>query len=330
MSARPSVRQLRAALALVGWALAPCGGPAQSQPIAYPVAPVRIIVPFPAGGSTDIVARVTAAQVSALWNAQVIVENRSGASGLIGSAEGARAPADGYTLTMGNTQTHGMNAALFPNPRFDALRDIQPIAMIATTRNVLAVSSASPIQSVPALLESGRTRALSYASVGQGSTSHLIGDYLSRRYGLNATHVPYRGASPAITDLVAGQVSFMAGTYGSLAGFHRTGKVRVLALAAETRDERIPEVPTFAQAGLVNPGLNTSTSLFAPAGTAREIAQKWSDALAQIVTRPDFIDTLARNGFELQFRPLDEFEPFYARELPRLEAIIREANIRLE
>jgi tripartite-type tricarboxylate transporter receptor subunit TctC len=296
----------------------------------YPNAPVRLIVPFPAGGSTDIVARLVANKLSTLWNANIVVENRAGASGMIGSLEGVRAPADGYTLTVGNTQTHGMNSALFPNPRFDVIRDVQPVVMLATTRNVIAVSSAASYQTVKDLIDAGRVGNIAYASVGQGSTSHLIGDFLTREYGLKAAHVPYRGASPAITDLIGGQIQFMAGTYGSVSAFHRAGKLRLLAIAGDPRDPRIPEVPTFKESGVRDPGLNTSTSIFAPAGTPRAVLLRWSDALAQVITQPDVVETLTKGGFEPLFRPLDEFEAFYRSDVPRLQGIIRDSGIRLE
>jgi len=309
----------------------PCGAPLPlaAQP-AYPASTVRIIVPFPPGGSTDIVARLIANRVATLWGATIVVDNRPGASGTIGSTEGARAPADGYTLTMGNTQTHGMNSALFPNPKFDVIRDIQPVAMLATTRNVLAVSASAPWGSVRELIEAGRQRNIAYASVGQGSSSHLIGDFLSRRYGLKAAHVPYKGASPAITDLIGGQVEFMAGTYGSVASFQRAGKLRLLAIAGDRRDSRIPEVPTFTESGIEDPGLNTSTSLFAPAGTPRAALMRWSEALAEVLKAPDVVEALTRGGFEPLFKPLDQFEVFYRQDVPRLQAIIRDAGVRLE
>lgn len=296
----------------------------------YPIQPVRIIVPFPAGGSTDIVARLVAGRVASMWNASIVVENRAGASGTIGSTEGARAAADGYTLTMGNTQTHGMNSALFPNLKFDVIRDIQPVAMLATTRNVLAVSATATYRTVQELIDAGRSRNVNYASVGQGSTSHLIGDYLTRQYRLKAAHVPYRGASPALTDLIGGQVEFMAGTYGSLSSFHRAGKVRLLAIAGDKRDPRIPEVPTFTESGITDPGLNTSTSLFAPAGTPRPILVKWSQALAEVMRAPEVLDALSKSGFEALFKPLDEFEAFYRNDVPRLQAIIRDAGVKRE
>jgi tripartite-type tricarboxylate transporter receptor subunit TctC len=223
-----------------------------------------------------------------------------------------------------------MNSALFANLKFDVIRDIQPVAMLATTRNVLAVSATAPYRTVKDLIDAGRARNINYASVGQGSTSHLIGDYLTRQYGLKAAHVPYRGASPAMTDLIGGQIEFMAGTYGSLSGFHRAGKLRLLAIAGDRRDPRIPEVPTFTESGISDPGLNTSTSLFAPAGTPRPILVKWSQAIADLIRTPDVMEALSKGGFEPLFKPLDEFESFYRNDVPRLQAIIRDAGVKLE
>lgn len=314
-------------LAATACAVLPAAAAAQA---AYPTKPVRLIVPFPPGGSTDVVARLVAAKVSDLWGATIVVENRSGASGTIGAAEGMAAASDGYTLTLGNSQTHGMNAALFPSLRFDSIKDVQPIAMLVRTRNVLAVGGSSPYRTAQELLDAGKKNHVTYASVGLGSTSHIIGHFLEKHYALKATHVPYRGASPAITDLIGGQVTFMAATYGSVGAYRQSGKVRLLAIAGDERDPRIPDVPSFTEVGIPDLGLDTTTSLFGPAGVPAEIVKKWSDTLAKVVAMPDFASAVEKGGFSIHFKPAEEFSRLYVNEVPRLGKIIRDANIKLE
>ena len=204
---------------------------------AYPDRPVRVIVAFPPGGTTDIVGRLVAQKVGVLWGGKtIVVENKAGASGTIGTGESIAAPADGYTLTIGNSQTHGTNQTLFPKLPYDLVKDVTPIAMLARTKNVLVVAGTSPYKSVDDLLKAGKTKPLSYASVGNGASSHIIGEFISRRYNLNAVHVPYKGGTPAITDLMGGQVDFMAATYGTVANLAKEGRVRILAVSDDKRD----------------------------------------------------------------------------------------------
>jgi tripartite-type tricarboxylate transporter receptor subunit TctC len=201
--------------------------------------------------------------------------------------------------------------------------------MLARTKNVLAVAGSSPYKSVDDLLQAGKARHLSYASVGNGSSSHIIGEFITRKHGIKTTHVPYRGGGPALLDLIGGQVDFMAATYGTVANYIKDGRIRVLAVSDEERDARLPGVPTFKEAGLPSLGLDTSIGVYAPAGVPRPIVNQWSAALAKVVTAPDYASTLEAAGFELRFMPVDAFEKFHRQEVPRLGAIIREANVEL-
>ena len=177
-----------------------------------------------------------------MWGGKtIVVENKAGASGTIGTGESIAAAPDGYTLTIGNSQTHGTNQTLFPKLPYDLVKDVTPIAMLARTKNVLVVAGNSPYKSVDDLLKAGKTKSLSYASVGNGASSHIIGEFISRKYSLNAIHVPYKGGTPAITDLMGGQVDFMAATYGTVASLAKDGRVRILAVSDDKRDPRIAE-----------------------------------------------------------------------------------------
>lgn len=296
----------------------------------YPDKPVRLIVAFPPGGSTDIVGRLVAQKVSVLWGGKpIVVENKPGASGTIGTGESIAAAPDGYTLTIGNSQTHGTNATLFPKLQYDLVKDVTPIAMLARTKNVLVVSGNSPYRTVDDLLKAGKTKPLSYASVGNGASSHIIGEFISKQYKLNAVHVPYKGAAPAMTDLLGGQVDFMAATYGSAANYAKEGRLRILAVSDEERDPRLPGVPTFKEAGLPSLGLDTTIGIYGPAGIPRAIVSQWSDAIGRVAAMPDVAATLASAGFDVWFKPSGEMETYHRQEVPRLGKIIKEANVEM-
>jgi len=303
--------------------------PALSQG-AYPDRPVKLIVAFPPGGTTDIVGRLVAQKVGVLWGGKtIVVENKAGASGTIGTGESIAAAPDGYTLTIGNSQTHGTNQTLFAKLPYDLVKDVTPIAMLARTKNVLVVAASSPYKTVDDLLKAGKTKSLSYASVGNGASSHIIGEFISRKYSLNAIHVPYKGGTPAITDLMGGQVDFMAATYGTVANLAKEGRVRILAVSDEKRDPRIPSVPTFEEAGLPSLGLDTTIGVYGPANLPRAVVDKWSDAIGQVAKMPDVEKTLETAGFDVWYKPASEMAEYHRQEVPRLGRIIKEANVEM-
>jgi len=303
--------------------------PALSQG-AYPDRPVKLIVAFPPGGTTDIVGRLVAQKVGVLWGGKtIVVENKAGASGTIGTGESIAAAPDGYTLTIGNSQTHGTNQTLFAKLPYDLVKDVTPIAMLARTKNVLVVAATSPYKSVDDLLKAGKTKSLSYASVGNGASSHIIGEFISRKHGLNAIHVPYKGGTPAITDLMGGQVDFMAATYGTVANLAKEGRVRILAVSDDKRDPRIPNVPTFEEAGLPSLGLDTTIGVYGPANLPRAVVDKWSDAIGQVAKMPDVEKTLETAGFDIWYKPASEMAEYHRQEVPRLGKIIKEANVEM-
>jgi tripartite-type tricarboxylate transporter receptor subunit TctC len=314
---------------LLGAALALFVSPLFAQGT-YPDRPVKLIVAFPPGGTTDIVGRLIAQKVGALWGGKtIVVENKAGASGTIGTGEGIAAPPDGYTLTVGNSQTHGTNQTLFPKLPYDLVKDVTPIAMLARTKNVLVVAASSPYKTVDDLLKAGKAKTLSYASVGNGASSHIIGEFISRKYDLNAIHVPYKGGTPAITDLMGGQVDFMAATYGTVANLAKDGRVRILAVSEDKRDPRIPGVPTFEEVGLPSLGLDTTIGLYGPANLPRPIVQMWSEAIGQVAKMPDVEKTLESAGFDVWYKPAGEMAEYHPREVPRLGKIIKEANVQM-
>ncbi len=327
----PHSATARLALVAGAFALAALVSPAPAAAQGtYPDKPVRLIVAFPPGGSTDIVARLVAQKVSLMWGGKsIVVDNKAGASGTIGTGEGIAAAPDGYTLTVGNSQTHGTNATLFPNLKYDLVKDVTPIAMLARTKNVLVVSGNSPYRTVEDLLKAGKTKPLSYASVGNGASSHIIGEFISKQYKLDAVHVPYKGAAPAMTDLLGGQVDFMAATYGSVANYAKEGRLRILAVSDEERDPRLPGIPTFKEVGLPSLALDTTVGIYGPAGLPPAIVAQWSDAIGRVAKMPDVAATLESAGFDVWYKPASEMEAYHRAEVPRLGKIITQANVQM-
>jgi len=331
-SSTASVSRLRRTLVAAAVSLAAAGiaVPAALAQGTYPDKPIRLIVAFPPGGSTDIVARLVATKVGAMWGGKpIVVENKAGASGTIGTGESIAAAPDGYTLTIGNSQTHGTNQTLYPQLKYDLVKDVTPVAMLARTKNVLAVSANSPYKTVDDLLKAGKTKPLSFASVGNGASSHIIGEYINRQYKLNAVHVPYKGGTPAITDLVGGQVDFMVPTYGSVAQFYKDGRVRILAVSDDVRDPRLPGIPTFKEVGLPSLGLDTTIGVYGPANLPPAVVAKWSDAIAVLAKDPETEKTLETTGFDVWYKPASEMAKYHPAEVPRLGKIIKEANVQM-
>ncbi|KXA81732.1 hypothetical protein AW878_03910 [Bordetella pseudohinzii] len=296
----------------------------------YPDRPIRMIVPFPAGGTTDIVARLAAKGVTTRWGQTVVIENKGGAGGMIGTAEGARAAPDGYTLVMGNNQTYSTNASLFAKPSFDIARGVTPVAMLTRTKHLLVVRKDSPIKTYQDLVAAGKRQNLNYGSPSVGSSSHIISDALQRAAGMQANHIPYRGSAPLMVDLLGGQIDFSTATYGSVAGYIRDGKLRALAITGEQRDAELPEVPTFTELGLTTLSLDSWVGLYGPAKLPENIARAWSDAVASVLKEPEVINTLKAAGFEVWFKPYDEMKTFHLEEIRRWAAEVKAGGISLD
>jgi tripartite-type tricarboxylate transporter receptor subunit TctC len=300
------------------------------QPVpGYPDKTIRMIVPFPAGGTTDIVARLVAKGVTSQWGQPVVVDNKGGAAGMTGSAEGARAAPDGYIVVMGNNQTHATNAALFAKPAFDIVGGVTPIAMLTRTKHVVVVRSESPIKTYQELVAAGKSRHLNFGSSSPGSSSEIISSGIRRLTGMDATNIPYKGAAPLMVDLLGGQVDFSTATYGSASVYIRDGKLRPLAITGEQRDPELPNVPTFAELGIDSLSLHSWVGLFAPAGLPEPIARAWSEAVAKILKEPDSVSALKAAGFEVWFKPYDEMKGFHPEEVKRWAAEVKAGGISL-
>ncbi len=243
------------AIALVLAAAAAAFAPAASTQTPYPTKPVRIVVPFPAGGTTDILARAAAQKLSETWGQQVVVDNRPGAGGNIGAELVAKSPPDGYTLLMGTVGTHAINASLYAKMPYDHVKDFAPVILVAGVPNVLVVHPSLPVNSVQELIAYAKANPgkLNFASSGSGTSIHLSGELFKVMTGVQMTHVPYKGSAPALTDLVGGQVQLMFDNLPSSLPLIKAGKLRALAVTSAQRSPALPDVPTVAESGV--PGI---------------------------------------------------------------------------
>ena len=254
----------------------------------FPERPVTLIVPFPAGGSTDLVARVVAEKMSANLGQQIVVDNRGGAGGNVGSAAAAKAEADGYTILMGTVATHALNPALYKKMPYDPVKDFAPVSLLVVVPNVLVVNPDFPAHSVAELIALAKEKPgeLSYASSGNGTPLHLSGELFKSMAGIDMVHVPYKGAGPALIDVMGGHVPIMFDNLPSSTEHIKAGKLRGLAVTTAERAPSMPDLPTVAESGL--PGYETYTwnALFAPAGTPPEVIAKLNEAAVQAVADP--------------------------------------------
>jgi tripartite-type tricarboxylate transporter receptor subunit TctC len=304
--------------------------PALAQAPSWPQRTVRLIVPFPPGGTTDVLARALAAKWQERWGQQVVVENKGGGGGVVGTQEAFRATPDGTTLVLGNNQTHATNGALVPNLPYDPA-GFAAITLVARAPHALVVPASSPARTVAALVALGRQpgRGLSYASSSAGSSSHLMSETFARRNGMNATHVPYRGAAPAAQDLAAGTVDFMMATWASVSGLAAGGRIRALGVGGEARFPDIPEVPTLQELGYDYVSGDAWFGLFAPQGTPAPILDAVYEATVAALGDAVLRGRLEAAGFRIATMPPAAFAAFHQAEVARWAALVRESGVTL-
>ncbi|PVY79732.1 tripartite-type tricarboxylate transporter receptor subunit TctC [Cupriavidus alkaliphilus] len=277
------LRRLALVVAMCCLPLAQAAGAAE-----YPARPLRLVVPFTPGGTTDILARVVGARLGEVLGQSVVVENRPGAGGNLGAEAVARAAPDGYTLLMGTLGTQVTNAYLYARMPYDAAQDFVPVTLVANSPNVLLTNASQPVRSVADVIalakrEPGR---INYASTSTGGSPHLSGELLVSMAGVTMQHVPYKGAAPAMTDLLAGQVELMFDNLPSALAQIRAGKVKALAVTSPQRSPVLPDVPTVQESGLPGYVVNSWFGLFAPAGTPPEIVARLQKAAAGVLAEP--------------------------------------------
>jgi tripartite-type tricarboxylate transporter receptor subunit TctC len=309
-------------------ALAPLAARAQD---AYPSRPIRIVIAYPPGGSTDVLGRAIAQRLSEMWNgAPVVVENRAGGAAIIGTQAVAQAAADGYTLALGNNQTHASNQAMARTLPYHAIDSFTPIARLASVHHALIVpaNGAKTLQELVAKGTGGGR--VTYASTSVGSASHVIGESLARRFGMDATHVPYRGGAPAVTDTVAGVVDYFISTWPQVVSLVRDGRLRALAIGAPARIADAPDVPTFDEAGAPGVSVDAWFGFWAPAGTPAPIVAKLAEAFVAIVNEAPMQERLRGMGFNAAPLGPAEFAAFQREEVARWQALVQLTGIRME
>ncbi|WP_338664716.1 tripartite tricarboxylate transporter substrate binding protein [Pararoseomonas sp. SCSIO 73927] len=298
----------------------------------WPDRPVRIIVPFAPGGSSDLIARLIGTELGTRLGQPVVVENRGGANGAIGMAATAQAPADGYTLVEGHIGTHAITPAIMRNPGYDTLRDFTTIAVPATSSSVLVVPQASPVRDLRGLLELARARpgGLSYGSPGVGSPSHVTVVLLSKMTGISAQHVPYRGGGPAVTDLVSGTLDFMFAGPSEVMGQIGSGRLRALATTGEHRSPGSPELPTVAEAGVPGFRFTVWHALSVRAGTPPAILDRLRQEVAAILATEAIQARLRDVGLERGPTDARAGDAMVRAEITRWGTLVHEAGIQAD
>ncbi len=298
----------------------------------YPSKPVRLVVPFPAGGSTDLIARIMAEGLSRELKQPVVVDNRGGAAGAIGTAELAKAPADGYTLGMATASTHSINPVVQPKLAYDPLRDFTPISQIAAVPNVLIVGPSVKALSVKELIGMAQASPgkLTYASPGNGSVGHFMGETFKASAKVDLLHVPYRGAGPALNDFLGGVVDAMFDNLPTSLPHIRSGKARALAVASPRRVSAVPDVPTFAELGLNDANQPAWFGLIAPAQLPPVIRDKLVRAVAATLAKPEVQERLAGLGATPVGNSPVEFAAHMRTEIERNRELARRAQLKFD
>ncbi len=299
---------------------------------AYPDKPVTIIVAFPPGGATDVVTRILGAGLSKAWGQTVVVENRTGAGGNIGAYHVVKAPADGYTLLMGSSAETVINALLYSKMPYDAAKDIVPVSKVGSAPLVLVVHPQVPAGNTQELIEyiKANSGKINYASSGTGGPQHLAAEEFKRVTDTSINHIPYKGGSPAITDLVGGQVELFFAGLPPAKPFIQSGKLRALAVTTESRSELAPDIPSLSESGL--PGFNIENwqGLFAPAGTPPEIIDKIAADAAAVLNQQEVKDKLAAQGVSAAPSSPAEFTRFTDAERKKYAQIIKAAHVTIQ
>lgn len=313
-------------------ALAGCCAAAPAQAQDYPAKPIRFIAPNLPGGPTDILARLIGQKLAESMGQPVVIENRSGAGGNIGTEAAAKSPPDGYTLVTGNNATFGANVSLYKHLGFDPLKDFAPIVLVATQPNILVVHPALPVTSVRQLIALAKSRPgeLNYAGSGMGAAAHLAAELFKSMAGVNIVHIPYKSAGPALVDLIAGQCQLMFATSLSVQPHIKSEKLRALAVTTAKRSRLMPELPTISEAGL--PGFEAMTwhGVLTTGGTPPAIVNKLNAEINRALQLPDVRERLGALGAEIIGGTPKEFADHIQREIPKWAKVIKDAGVRLE
>jgi tripartite-type tricarboxylate transporter receptor subunit TctC len=306
-----------------------CAAAAQA---AYPEKPIRLVIGFPAGGPLDQHARLLSERLQAVLGQPLIVDYKAGAGGTVGAQEVMKAPADGYTLMLANTGVMVINPALYGKLPYNTLRDFTPIARTAMQPLALLVNTQLPVSSLKDFVAYAKARPgqVNYGSAGNGGISHLVPEMFKNATGLFMVHIPYRGSAPAFTDLMGGQVQFMAESIPQAAAYHKQGKVKALAVTSRERNPALPDTPTVMESGIKDFEVVGFYGFLAPANLPKDVTAKLSDAFRQVLTSPDIRNRMIAQGADPAFLGADDFAKFLAAETPRWADAVRKSGAKMD
>jgi tripartite-type tricarboxylate transporter receptor subunit TctC len=295
----------------------------------YPDHPIRLVVPFPLGGSTDLVARVVGQKMSESWGQQVVIDNRGGANGMIGADLVAKANPDGYSLVLGTIGPMAINARLYKMP-YDIARDFAPVTYTANIGNVLVVHPSLAAHNVKDLIALAKTKQLTFGSSGTGGAPHMAIELFKLLAKAPITHIPYKGGGPAMADLVGGQISGSFASMPSAIAFIKTGKLRALGVSSDKRSPALPDTPTIAEAGVPGFSVLDWQGLFTTAKTPPDIVRKLNAEIVRILHQPDVAERLTAAGVEIRTSSVQEWGDFVQSEIAKWAKVVKEAGVRVE
>ena len=326
-----NVNQVRRAV-LAGALLLAIGGALSAQAQVYPAQTVKIVVPFAAGGGVDVVARIIAPLLGEELGQTVIIENRGGAGGMLGTAAVAQSPADGYTFLLGTGSTHGTNASVYAKLSYDPVRDFLPVVQVSLLPFLLVVPPSLPAGSVSELIALARSKPgeLSFGSFGTGSINHLAAELFNAMAKIQVSHVPYRGSAPTLTDLIAGRLHYTFDGVSTSLGHVQAGTIRVLGISSPDRSPLLPDLPTIAEAGLAGFDAVTWSGLFAPAGTPKSVVDLVNRKANAVLASPRTKEGFAKLGMEAVGGSQDDLASKVQAEMQKWASIVREKNIRID
>ncbi|MDB5848954.1 MAG: transporter substrate-binding protein [Rhodoferax sp.] len=318
-------------LALLAAAL-PLAATAQTGAAAYPNKPIRMVVPFTPGGSTDIMGRTIGQQLTQAWGQSVVIDNVPGAGGSIGADKVAKAPADGYTLLMGHIGTLAVTPSLYPKLPYDPVKSFAAVAWVARVPNVLVVHPSLPVRTVQELVAYAKANPgkINYGSGGNGSAAHIATEYLKLQTGTQMQHVPYKGTAPAVTDLVGGQIQLMFTGVPAVMAQVKAGQLRALAVSSPHRVKAVPDLPTVAESGY--PGFEADQwyGVVAPANTPPDIIAKLNQQINKALSSPEIAERLASEGAEATPNPPQVFAELISTEIKRWRTVIEKGGVKVE
>jgi tripartite-type tricarboxylate transporter receptor subunit TctC len=309
--------------------LASAAGSSQAQP-AWPTRPIVYVVPFAVGGNTDTFARLLSQKLAAALGQPIVIENKPGAGGNIGSDFVAKSKPDGYTILGGTISSHAINASVYPNMPYDAVKSFEPVILLGSNPLVFAVNAGTPYKSLKEVLDAAKAKPgqLAFASPGPGTSPHLAGELLKTLTQVDLTHVPYKGSGPALSDVIGGQVPIIIDTTIVLGAQIKAGKLRPLAVAYPKRLGTLPDVPTAAEAGVPGWEVVSWQAVFAPAGTPKPIVQRLNAEIARILKMPDLQARLADLGVEVGGGPPEQLAEFQKAEIAKWAKVVKAAGVK--